>query len=98
MYAATGGVPSIASGRLSFAIGLQGPCMMIDTACSAGLVAVHAGLSAMGLSAMAELQWEYYEDKDMHDAIHTAVNAMYRRMMSRVGLALACRWMSSSRK
>ena len=35
VYAATGTSHSIASGRLSFALGLQGPCSLVDTACSA---------------------------------------------------------------
>ena len=43
VYAATGGAISIASGRISFAFGLQGPCASIDTACSSALVALHAG-------------------------------------------------------
>jgi 3-oxoacyl-(acyl-carrier-protein) synthase/acyl carrier protein/thioesterase domain-containing protein len=38
-YAATGTALSIASGRISHAFGLQGPCASIDTACSASLVA-----------------------------------------------------------
>ena len=46
VYAATGGTISIAAGRLSFALGTQGPCASYDTACSAGLVALHGGLSA----------------------------------------------------
>ena len=38
VYAATGSSLSIASGRLSFALGLQGPCASYDTACSAALL------------------------------------------------------------
>ena len=47
VYAATGGTISIAAGRLSFVLGTQGPCASYDTACSAALVAAHAGSSAM---------------------------------------------------
>ena len=42
VYAATGGTISIASGRTSFVLGLQGPCESIDTACSSAIVAVHS--------------------------------------------------------
>jgi acyl transferase domain-containing protein len=42
VYAATGGALSIASGRISFALGLHGPCVSIDTACCAALVAGHS--------------------------------------------------------
>ena len=40
-YLASGTSASIAAGRISYTLGLQGPSMAIDTACSASLVAVH---------------------------------------------------------
>jgi amino acid adenylation domain-containing protein len=39
-YAGIGGLSCVAAGRLSYVLGLQGPCMAIDTACSSSLVAV----------------------------------------------------------
>ena len=49
VYAATGASLSIAAGRLSYVLGLHGPCVSCDTACSSALVASHAALSALKL-------------------------------------------------
>ena len=40
-YAATGNSYSAAIGRVAFALGLEGPALAVDTACSASLVAIH---------------------------------------------------------
>ena len=39
VYAATGSSLSIACGRVSYVLGLHGPCASYDTACSAALTA-----------------------------------------------------------
>jgi acyl transferase domain-containing protein len=43
VYAVTGDNVSVAAGRVSFVLGLQGPCSTVDTACSSALAAVHGG-------------------------------------------------------
>ena len=48
VYAATGTQISIASGRLSFVLGTQGPCASVDTACSSALVAIEAAMLRWG--------------------------------------------------
>ena len=54
-YVASGGSHSVAAGRLSYALGLQGPSMAVDTACSSSLVAVHLACQSLraGESRMA---------------------------------------------
>jgi uncharacterized protein (TIGR02118 family) len=44
---AAGGAPSVASGRVSYVLGLHGPAITIDTACSSSLVAAHLAVQAL---------------------------------------------------
>ncbi len=43
----TGTTPSVASGRISYAFGFEGPAVSIDTACSSSLVALHLAGQAL---------------------------------------------------
>ena len=46
-YTATGISNAVLASRLSYVFNLTGPCMVLDTACSASLVAIHQGCLAI---------------------------------------------------
>ncbi|MGP3970984.1 type I polyketide synthase [Streptomyces sp. 6N223] len=46
-YTGTGNLGCVASGRVSYVLGLEGPAVTVDTGCSSSLVAMHSAMQAL---------------------------------------------------
>lgn len=75
-YGATGNLLSTAAGRISYWLGLEGPCASIDTACSSSLVALNLACTSLQNGT---------SDQALVGGVNAILSPFSMTMMSRVG-------------
>jgi len=75
-YGATGNLLSTAAGRISYWLGLEGPCASVDTACSSSLVALNFACHGLQSGAC---------DQALVAGVNAILSPFSMTMMSRLG-------------
>ncbi len=77
LYAVTGTSFNTAIGRVSYALGLEGPALALDTACSSSLVAIHQAVTSLRLGEA---------DLALAGGVHTILSGRLLELRANAGM------------